>query len=47
MFGYFVWARRYRKVTICPRVQVSSGLNVVPLVPFVMPFSTAQRTAWA
>ena len=36
---------RYRNVTICPRVQVFSGLNVVSLVPFVIPFVTAQRTA--
>ena len=37
----------YRNVTICPRVQVLSGEKVVAEVPEVMPFSTAQLTAWA
>ena len=32
-------------VTICALVSVSSGENVVPLVPVVMPLSTAQPTA--
>ena len=36
---------RYRNVTICARVQVSSGENVVALVPLVTPVSTAQLTA--
>ena len=36
-----------RKVTICALVQVSSGENVVALVPNVMPFCTAQATAFA
>ena len=35
----------YRNATTCPRVQVSSGLNVVALVPLVMPSATAQATA--
>ena len=36
---------RNRKVTACALVQVSSGAKVVSDVPFVIPFSTAQRTA--
>ncbi len=36
---------RYRKVTICPRVQVSSGPKVVAVTPLVMPLDTAQDTA--
>ena len=36
---------RYRKVTIWPLVQVSSGEKVVALVPLVTPASTAQSTA--
>ena len=36
---------RYKKVTIWARVQVSFGLNVVSLVPLVMPCCTAQATA--
>ena len=36
---------RNRKVTVCALVQVSSGAKVVLDVPFVIPFSTAQRTA--
>ena len=35
------------RVTICPRVQTSSGLKVVAEVPLVMPFSAAQATASA
>ena len=35
----------YKKVTIWPLVQVAFGLKVVEVVPFVTPFSTAQRTA--
>ena len=35
----------YRNVTICALVQGSSGLNVLALVPCVMFFDTAQRTA--
>lgn len=36
---------RYRKVTICARVQGLLGEKAVALVPVVMPHSTAQRTA--
>lgn len=35
---------RYIKVTTCALVQVSSGENVVSVVPLVTPFTTAQRT---
>ena len=35
---------RYRKVTICPRVQRLSGENVAAVVPLVIRFSVAQRT---
>ena len=50
MFAYGVmpaayFLQRQRKVTICALVQVSLGLNVVSLVPLVMPFSTAHSTA--
>ncbi len=38
---------RYRKVTIWPLVQVSSGLKVSAPVPWVTFFSTAQATALA
>ena len=38
-------AMRHRKVTICARVQVSFGLNVVGLVPSVTPSCTAQLMA--
>ena len=38
---------RYRKVTTWPLVQVASGLKVVSEVPFVIPFSTAQATAFS
>ena len=38
-------AARYRKVTICARVQGSFGLKVVSLVPVVMPSQAAQMTA--
>ena len=34
-----------RKVTIWARLQVTFGLKVVALVPLVIPFSTAHRTA--
>ena len=44
---YFPRYPRYRKVTICPLVQVSFGLKVVLLVPVVMPCSAAQATALA
>ena len=36
---------RHKKVTICARVQSLLGLKVVALVPPVMPFSAAHRTA--
>ena len=36
---------RYKNVTICARVQEADGENVVALVPLVIPFATAQRTA--
>lgn len=39
--------QRYRKVTICARVQVSFGPNVVAVIPFVMACSTAHCTASA
>ena len=29
--------------TFCARVQIASGMNVIPPVPLVMPFSTVQR----
>ena len=38
---------RYRKVTICPRVQSLMGLNVVSLVPVVIFYCTAHWTALA
>ena len=38
---------RFKKVTICPLVQVSFGENVVADVPLVTPFLTAQETACA
>ena len=38
-------ASRYKKVTACARVTVSSGLKVVALVPLVTPVSTAHWTA--
>ena len=34
-----------RKVTICPLVQLSPGLKVVDVVPFVILSARAQRTA--
>ena len=40
-------ASRYRKVTICPRVQGVSGLKLLPPVPEVTPSFTAQATASA
>ena len=48
--GFFVlrhFISRYRKVTIWPLVQVSSGLKVSAPVPWVTFFSTAQATALA
>ena len=47
LFVSFSATARYRKVTTCPRVQVSLGANVVLVVPFVTPASTAQATALA
>ena len=44
---YFPPMARYRKVTIWPLVQVSFGANVVSVMPFVTPSSTAQATAFA
>lgn len=41
------YCARYRKVTICARVQGSLGLKVVAVVPLVMPLSAAQATAAA
>ena len=41
----FYFLSRYKNVTICPRVQLLFGLKVVSLVPFVIPFVTAQQTA--
>ena len=38
---------RYKKVTICPRVQTLSGEKVVAEVPLVTPCATAQATAFA
>ncbi len=46
-FAYFPPMARYRKVTIWPLVQVSFGANVVSIMPFVTPSSTAQATALA
>jgi hypothetical protein len=43
--GFGQPAARQRKVTTWPRVQVPSGAKVVSVVPFVISFSTAQRTA--
>ena len=40
-------ASRYMKVTIWARVQGALGLNVVALVPEVIPSATAQATASA
>lgn len=34
---YFSAHALQRKVTICARVQVAVGVNVVPVVPLVMP----------
>ena len=42
---YWLTTSRYRNVTTCARVQVFSGQNSVALIPFVMPCSTAHRTA--
>ena len=44
LWCYFARSR-YRNVTIWPRVQVSSGENVITPVPLVTPVETAQRTA--
>ena len=38
---------RHRKVTVWPRVSIALGLNVVAVVPVVMPSETAQRIASA
>ena len=35
----------HRKVTAWARVTVTSGLNLLPPVPFVIPLATAQVTA--
>ena len=43
--GWVYFMSLYRNVTICPRVQGLSGLNVLALVPLVMFFDTAQSTA--
>ena len=45
--AYFPCIARYRKVTIWPRVQVSSGPKVVAVIPLVTSFSTAQATAFS
>ena len=42
---YWLTTSRYRNVTTCARVQVFSGQNSAALIPFVMPCSTAHRTA--
>ena len=44
-FDIYLPIQRYRKVTVCARVQGSSGLNVVSEVPAVILFSTAHSTA--
>lgn len=46
-FSPYFAKSRYRKVTMWPRVQTSLGEKVVRDVPLVIPFSTAQFTAWA
>ena len=46
-FLFYLLYCRYRKVTICARVQSASGLKAAAAVPEVMPFSTAQDTASA
>ena len=47
-FYYLAFAMaRYRKVTICARVQFSSGAKRWSPTPSVMPFSTAQATAFS
>lgn len=38
-------AARYKKVTVWARFTVAFGAKVSALVPLVMPFSTAHRTA--
>ena len=43
--AYFL--QRQRKVTICALVQSAAGLNVVLVVPLVMSFLAAHRTASA
>ena len=42
---YCALAMRYRKHIMWPLVQVILGAKVVSLIPVVMPFSTAHRTA--
>ena len=44
-FVFYSSRQRNRKVTIWARVQSLLGLKVVALVPPVMPFSAAYRTA--
>ena len=46
-FLFYLLYCRYRKVTICARVQSALGLKAAAAVPEVMPFSTAQDTASA
>ena len=43
--AFYLYAR-YRKVTIWPRVQGSLGAKVAAVLPVVMPFDTAQFTAF-
>ena len=46
-YRFVSYLARYRKVTICPRVQSFIGWNVVSLVPVVIFCSTAHSTALA
>lgn len=41
----FYFMQRYRKLTICARVQEASGPKESAAMPLVMPFATAHRTA--
>jgi len=43
--GSYFTKQRYRKVTIWPLRQSLPGAKVVAVVPEVMPFYAAQRTA--
>ena len=45
--SYLLRYSRYRNVAICARVQVELGSKRPPPTPVVMPFSTAQDTAFA